>query len=163
MHTRKLSPASEMKENKIRPLVICIFSTNDRILVAEIVDPATNELFYRPLGGAIKFGEQSQDALKREIREELGEEIHNLTYLGMLENIFEYNQELGHEIVLVYDGEFANQDLYDKDCLLGYEAEDGNLYFESFWKPINDFMMAHYPPLYPDGLIQLLSQRKEGV
>jgi 8-oxo-dGTP pyrophosphatase MutT (NUDIX family) len=151
-----------MDDNKIRPLVICIFSNNEKILVAECVDPANNELFYRPLGGAIEFGERSQDALRREIWEEIGEGIQNLSYLGMIENIFEFNKELGHEIVLVYDGAFINQDLYEREWISGYEEDDENLYFKSVWKTVDDFMILDNPPLYPDGLIQLLSQVKEG-
>ena len=46
-----------MKKNRIRPLAICVFLNNNRILVAEGYDPIKQQTFYRPLGGGIEFGE----------------------------------------------------------------------------------------------------------
>jgi len=41
---------------QIRPIAICAFLRNNRILVAEGFDPVKDETFYRPLGGGIEFG-----------------------------------------------------------------------------------------------------------
>jgi 8-oxo-dGTP pyrophosphatase MutT (NUDIX family) len=87
----------------LRAIAICVFRHQDHILVLDISDPATGERFYRPAGGGIEFGEHSLDALRREMREELGAEIHSPLLLGVLENIFYYNGQPGHEIVFVYD------------------------------------------------------------
>jgi ADP-ribose pyrophosphatase YjhB (NUDIX family) len=48
----------------------------------------------------IKFGQRSKDCIVREIREELQAEVKDLRHVGTIENIFEYEGELGHEIVL---------------------------------------------------------------
>jgi NADH pyrophosphatase NudC (nudix superfamily) len=61
--------------NQIRPLAICVFRREDRILVAEGFDPVKQEHFYRPLGGGIEFGENSVETISREIREEINAEI----------------------------------------------------------------------------------------
>ena len=53
----------------IRPLAICLFSRGDQILVAEGFDPVKDETFYRPLGGAIEFGERAVQTLARELSE----------------------------------------------------------------------------------------------
>jgi 8-oxo-dGTP pyrophosphatase MutT (NUDIX family) len=151
-----------MNSNYIRPLVICLFRINNKILVAECFDPSANYYFYRPLGGAIKFGELSEDALRREILEEIGENIRDLNYLGTLENIFTFNNELGHEIVLVYDGKFVNQEIYTKEWISGCEGEDGNLPFMSVWKSLEYFQEPDSSPLYPDGLLQLIFNTREG-
>lgn len=71
----------------IRPLAICLFRRGDRILVAEGFDPVKGETFYRPLGGAIEFGERAVQTLIREFREEIGEEVADLRYLTTLENM----------------------------------------------------------------------------
>jgi 8-oxo-dGTP pyrophosphatase MutT (NUDIX family) len=144
--------------SEIRPLVICLFRNGDRIFVAECYDPSTQEAFYRPLGGAIKFGETSQAALMREIKEELGADIANLQYLGTLENIFTFNGELGHEIVLVYDGEFIDKSLYHQERVEGYEEEDGDIPFQAIWVSLTELFGEHSPPLYPDGLMQLIGE-----
>lgn len=43
--------------SRIRPLAICVFRHQDRILVAEGYDPVKDEHFYRPLGGGNEFGD----------------------------------------------------------------------------------------------------------
>ena len=74
--------------SRIRPIAICLFRYENKILVAEGKDPIKDQTFYRPLGGGIEFGERSEETIRREIREELNEEVTALRYLGTLENIF---------------------------------------------------------------------------
>jgi hypothetical protein len=42
-----------------RPIVICVFSHNGKILVCEGNDTVKNEIFYRPAGGMIEFQEKA--------------------------------------------------------------------------------------------------------
>ncbi|MEJ2748628.1 MAG: NUDIX hydrolase [Anaerolineae bacterium] len=141
----------------IRPIVICIFSNNGRILAVEGYDPTKRQIFYRPLGGGIEFGEFSQDALAREIREELDTAVTDLRYLATLENIFTFDGQPGHEIVQVYDGRFEDKTLYRRPVLKG--LEDNGQPFTAFWKSLSDFEGRNAPPLYPDGLLELLRQQ----
>jgi 8-oxo-dGTP pyrophosphatase MutT (NUDIX family) len=145
-----------MKRNKIRPLAICVFRHGDRIFAAEGYDPVKDQIFYRPLGGRIEFGERSHESIRRELMEEVGQEIADLRYLGTLENIFTFAGEPGHEIVLVYDGAFVNQAIYAKDGLIGHEDDDARSEFRAVWKLLDFFRAPDAPPLYPDGLLELL-------
>lgn len=145
-----------MAKQRIRPLAICVFHHQGRILASEGFDPVKQSRFFRPLGGGIEFGETSQQALVRELREELDEEVCNLRLLGTLENLFVFNGEQGHEIVQVYDGEFANRSLYGQAELHGIEAEIDE-HFVARWLAPGDFSMT--TPLYPDGLLELLSDK----
>lgn len=140
---------------RIRPLAICIFSHRGRILVGEFVYPATGARFYRPLGGGIEFGEHATQTLHREMREEIGAEIKDLRYLGTLENIFTFKGEMGHEIVLVFDGAFVNAAMYDRLIIHGIEDGD-DLPLHAMWKRLDEF--THDAPVYPDGLIDLLTR-----
>ena len=60
--------------------------------------------FHRLIGGSVELGETHQEAIVREVAEELGATILGLTYVGVLENIFRINGVLGHEVVFVYTG-----------------------------------------------------------
>lgn len=139
----------------IRPLAICVFRYNGKILVCEGIDSVKKEIFYRPAGGMIEFGEKAEDALRREIREETGEEITNIEYLGLLENIFTYEGKPGHEIILIYDAEFVNKDIYEKEVVKITESND--VWCNAYWKKLDEFEEGKLK-LYPDKLKQLLLQ-----
>jgi 8-oxo-dGTP pyrophosphatase MutT (NUDIX family) len=143
-----------MKKNRIRPLAICVFRNNGRILVAEGYDPVKGQTFYRPLGGAIEFGERSQDTVQRELMEEIGARVEDLQYLGTLENIFIFNGEAGHEIVMVYDGVLTESGLYEQAEVEGREA-DADESFKAVWKSLDEFGEGK-SILYPTGLLELL-------
>jgi 8-oxo-dGTP pyrophosphatase MutT (NUDIX family) len=146
-----------MSKRRIRPLAICIFSHGGRILVSEGFDPLKNEIFYRPLGGRIEFGERAAEALRRELREEIQAEITNLRYLETLENIFVFNGEPGHEIVMVFDATLDDAGLYDQPLFERTDAHSGEQR-RVLWKAVDGFGPAG-PPLYPDGLLELLKRQ----
>ncbi|NEQ98694.1 MAG: NUDIX hydrolase [Cyanothece sp. SIO2G6] len=124
-----------MKKKRIRPIAICLFRHQDKILVHQGFDPVKQAYFYRPLGGGIDFGESSHDAVIREIREELGAEVVKVRLLGILESIFTLRGNLGHEIVFAYDGEFVDRTLYDQPRL---QAVEGEATFEAEWRSLTD-------------------------
>lgn len=140
--------------SQIRPLAICLFSHNDKILVSEEYDPATGETFYRPLGGGIEFGEHSTDTIHRELMEEIGAQVKDLVYLGTIENIFTFNGIPGHEIVQVYDGMLVESRLYEQAVISGHEV-DVNLPMKVVWKRLDEFGPGK-SILYPDGLLEML-------
>lgn len=142
-----------MKVGIVRPVALCVFRGDDRILVLEGYDPTREQTFYRPLGGGIEFGERSQDTAAREIREELGLDVLDLEFLGTLESVFTFDGLPGHEIALVYEGAFLDQSAYRQPYLLG--AEPGGAPITAVWKPLDDFRSGA-SILYPDGLLELL-------
>ncbi len=144
-----------MKPNVIRPIAICVFQNDGRILAAEGVDPLKRQTFYRPLGGAIEFGEYSAATVARELSEELGAAVVDLRYLGAIENVFTYDGQTGHEIVMVYDGAFADRSFYEQGEIHG--REDSGLDFRAVWVEVTG-REPDAPPIYPTGLLHLLRE-----
>ena len=113
-------------------------------------DDVKNERFFRPLGGAVEFGELAVDGLRREIREELGLEIRNPIQLGVLQNRFEYRGRPRHEIAFVFDASFVDVRRYsDRTVTIHESGWDGPAEWLDLTKPLPG-------PLYPEGLLDLL-------
>ncbi|MDA1191312.1 MAG: NUDIX domain-containing protein [Candidatus Poribacteria bacterium] len=144
---------------RIRPVALCLFLNEGRFLVFEASIPATDtrdELwFHRPLGGGIEYGERAADAVRREMREELGVEITDIELLGTLENIWTFEGEVGHEIVFVFNARFVDESLYERDEFDVYEA-GVDLHLRAVWLSIEDVRQGKTHPVYPDDLLNLL-------
>ncbi len=145
-----------MRPNQIRPLALGIFVHDGKILVFEGYDPADGRNFYRPLGGGIEFGERGHETLVREMREEIGAEVTNVRYLGLNESIFTHNGGVGHEIVLLYTGEFCDPAFYERQSFTG---EDGDQTLRISWMPLADFA-AGLALLVPLGLLEMVTQHE---
>jgi hypothetical protein len=150
-----------MKPDKVKPIALCVFRFKGKILVSKGYDFVKKLYFYRPLGGKINFSETSIKTIEREMTEELNLLVENLMYLGTLENIFTFNGIKGHEIALIYDGEFLQKTVYSKKRLMRYDKKESNCYAQ--WISLNEFDIEsernsdNEPiPLYPTGLLELL-------
>ena len=136
----------------IRPIALAVIRYKDRILVFRGEDPTKAEIFYRPLGGGIEFGETGEAAVRRELREEIGAELVNIRPLGALENLFTYDGGPGHEIILVFEADLIDTATYEVEEFVGMEANGEAL--AVMWKPLVDFRGGDR--LYPEGLLPLL-------
>ena len=142
-----------MKKKRIRPIAICVFLNNNRILVFEGYDKVKDETFYRPLGGGIEFGEKAEDAVRRELMEEINAEVGELRYLGVLENVYTFNGKLYHEIVMIHAGVLIDSGLYEQAVIVGKEA-NGDV-IQVMWKSLDEFGEGK-SILYPPGLLEML-------
>ena len=102
--------------------------------------------FHRLVGGSVELGELAVDAVVREIGEELGTTLLEPRLLGVLENLFVYEGEPGHEIVFVYAGEMADPDIIAP--VGGWFQDNGEPMFVE-WRAVDD--TGHEWPLYPGG------------
>lgn len=65
--------------------------------------------FYAPIGGRIKVGETSENALKRELNEELALNLKIKEMVIVLENFVNINNKNYHEISFIYDVECVDE------------------------------------------------------
>jgi len=137
----------------VRVKAVCLFLHNGRLLAIDDFDPTKQQRFWVPVGGSVEFGETSQQAIVREVREELGAEITDLSLLGVAENLFTFDGDPGHEIVFVYDAQFADPHLSETEEIQGLENGDE---FTAHW--IDPFAPEGGRPLYPEGLLDVISR-----
>lgn len=135
-----------------RPVALGVIRVNDELLVFRGYDQSKGETYYRPLGGTIEFGEHSEVALRRELREELNVSVVTTRLLGIIENAFTVNGEPGHEIDFVYDVSVAEIDRLRDGPIIAAEADGSPI--TCVWRPIAAFTASE--PLYPPGLLELL-------
>lgn len=135
----------------IRPTALAVVRRGSDLLVTEAIDDVKEETFYRLLGGGIEFGEPAEQAVRREFREELDAELTGLSLLGVVENIFDYRGQPGHEIVFVFEGALADRGWYEREDL-GKVLDTGQ---PVSWQPMARFVSGE-APLYPASLLRLL-------
>lgn len=98
----------------IRALSLALIENKGEILACAGIDRFKNTEHYRLVGGGIDFGESSVNALRREIREELGLEILKPELLSIFENIFTFNGKPGHEIIFLYRVKLKAKSAYQR-------------------------------------------------
>jgi ADP-ribose pyrophosphatase YjhB (NUDIX family) len=111
----------------IRPIAAAVICEADRILVWEDYDPSTGEVVAVPLAGGIEFGETGEEAIARELGEEIGAIPRRIRFLGLIEDIYEWAGNKRHELYLIYHAELENRDAFEGEELTVTES-DGTSY-----------------------------------
>jgi len=146
------------KKRRIRPLVLVIIqrSSDGGYLLMEGYDCVKDEHFLRPLGGGIEFGETGEVAIRREMMEEIGAELVGLRFVKIFENIFVLDGKPGHEIILMYHADLADESQYEVERFDFTDGKNNEDRVTAVWRTV-EFVRAHPEiPLYPEGLVDLL-------
>ena len=132
---------------RVVALAVIIRPHTCEFLVFRGSDPTRNLEYHRLLGGGVKFGESTFQAIRREILEEIGIEVVPVRLLTATESLFVAGGQPKHEIGMLVECRFSNPALYKNDVfpdLEGY-GEDG------MWRE------AETPiTLFPEGIPQVL-------
>lgn len=125
----------------------------------------TNE--YYLVGGRITFGESSEEALVREVKEELKIEITNYKPIWINECFFEDSGKNFHEVGMYYLADITNTDF--DNFTLSFETEEAGRknYYE--WLDIDKFEKILLYPLFikdeikklDDGLKLIITREAE--
>lgn len=139
--------------SSIRAKVVCLLRNDDRILLLHITDPYDGRAFLIPPGGGVEFGETLEQAVVREVQEELGLRIAGPKRLAMFENMFRYANKPEHELVFVYEADCNDEAMCAQNEVTVTES-NGNL-FTARWYA-HSKIIASGLPLFPEGLLGLI-------
>jgi 8-oxo-dGTP pyrophosphatase MutT (NUDIX family) len=140
--------------DKIRVKVLGLIRNSNQIFVCEGYDSVKQQTYYRALGGSIDFGEDSLSALKREFQEEIQAELTNVKYLGCIESIFTFEARQSHEILQVYECDFADSEFYQvKEIFFNESSVD--IPVKALWMDIDHFKSGKLQ-LVPEGFCDFI-------
>ena len=132
----------------------CIIIHNNKLLVHRDVKSD----HYALIGGRVEIGENSENTIKREIKEETGKEIEITGYIATIENFFEMKGEKYHEIMFIHKAEFKDErDKSIIETIKNIEGED-NLRYE--WIDLEDINKY---PIKPEIIKGILKENKYPV
>jgi len=136
------------KRQIIKAMAVIRRPRDGALLVSEHLRPPR---FQRPLGGHVEFGEYALDTIHREFGEEIGQRLVNVRLLGVLENIFPWQGTTEHEVVFIFSAAFADEAAYEIEEQRIRDDTEGK--DRVIWRAPG----AVSPPLYPDGLAELIA------
>jgi ADP-ribose pyrophosphatase YjhB (NUDIX family) len=138
----------------IRAKVVCVLRNAGRFLLMRITDPHDGRQMLIPPGGGVEFGERLDDAVVREVLEEVGLQISAPRRLGMLENIFSFAGKPEHELIFVYECQCPDARLCAQAEVTITES-NGHV-FTGVWLTLEEAAATGLQTV-PDGLIELLN------
>ena len=111
----------DVENYKLNIRAASMIINNNKLLVHKNI----KEDHYALLGGRIQIGENSEETLKREIKEELDKEIEIIGYAATVENFFEMKGKKYHEIMFIHKAEFIlEEDKCTEETLKNKEGKD---------------------------------------
>jgi 8-oxo-dGTP pyrophosphatase MutT (NUDIX family) len=135
---------------------MCIVKHAGKLLVSRDLDKVKRDFYFRPLGGSIDYREKSDDTVKREFMEELGVNLYNLKYLGVIENIFTMDGDAYHEIDFIYEGDILENEIYDKNEI---EFPEGGKTALAMWVDYEEFTSGRLK-LVPEEIFKYININK---
>ena len=139
-----------------RQAALCIFRRSTAFLVAEIVDPHSGAILHRPPGGGIEAGETPEQAVRREVLEELSITLTKVRLIGSIDHIWIWKSREVHERAYIFLADPSDDPRLNRGETLDLIEADG-LHSRTLWLPL-DSAPDRIPPICPAPLLELLRQ-----
>lgn len=130
----------DIEDYKLNIRAACIIKHNNKILLHKSDDKD----HYCLIGGRVELGENSENTIRREIKEELGKEIDVTRYISTIENFFTFEGSKYHEYMFVYEAEFReDKDKLIEETLSNIEGKD---YLKYYWVDLKEIDNVNIKP-----------------
>ena len=129
---------------KFKYRVSAIFVRNNKLLVSQYGEEA-----YCLPGGYVELGETSEEAMLRELKEELNLDFEILTFAGIIENFFvNFKEQRTHSIDFYYYVRLVNDNDYQFIDYNRIEYDKGKVVHHNFsWIEVNELDNIKLLPL----------------
>jgi len=134
---KEMDISFNIEDKKFNFRTAAIIKKEDKILVADVGNNV-----YSFIGGRVKLGENSIQALIRELKEETGYDTTYKRTICLIENFFESRNVPYHEILTIHEVEFNDKKIYDKEIIKNLEDKEYNY----VWKTLEDLKAATIEP-----------------
>jgi 8-oxo-dGTP pyrophosphatase MutT (NUDIX family) len=146
------------KQRRIRVKSLAWIEDQDMLFVVRMCDSVKMDVYYRPIGGSIEFGESSLEAVKREALEEIQAQLEVGVPPLVVENRFVCDGEEGHEIDFLYRCRFIDPGFYQLKTFRLIEI-NGDV-ADALWIPIADCLNGALR-LVPDTLLEYYQNKEK--
>lgn len=125
----------------VRALVI----KNRKILVCQ----TNGRGYYFLPGGHVEFGETMQEALRRELREEMEANVVRAQFIGGFENLFEQEGVKKHEVSFVFQVDIDLAEVVSKEEHISF-----------YWFTMDEFINENIvPPALKDAIVAWTAEK----
>lgn len=138
-----------------RQAALCLFRRNRSVLLVEVIDPLTGGRLHRPPGGGLEEGETPEEAVRREVREELSIVLEHVEPLCAVDHVWFFNGREVHERAHLFLADAACDPRLARGETLELLEANGRR-FRTVWRSVETEEGA--PPTSP-AMLPLLLER----
>ena len=124
-------------KDQIKVKALAWLEDKGELFVLKLSDSVKGDEYYRAIGGTVEFGELTEEALLREVKEELNTGVIINGEPMILENLFVCDGEPGHEIDYLYPCKFPDPTFYERK---EYNLFDFGQELSAMWVPVGEFL-----------------------